>query len=174
MEMSYAVLSEDESDHENGINLGRSCYAIVKEPWRSDELIIWLRTMDLLACDEKWAGRNVARQGNSRRLRVHTSRSKCGVAVAGLPENCYNPDWLKALDQIERDRLQVKPPYNMRFSEVEQKYVFHVRQGIHSNNYHYRIAAKFIPLTNGDKQVSENADISNLNKWLLHMYGKEQ
>lgn len=54
------VLSEDESDHENGTNLRRGRYMIVKEPWRSNELIIWLRTMDLLACGEKWARRNIA------------------------------------------------------------------------------------------------------------------
>ena len=52
--MSHAVLSEDESDHEDGTNLGQSRYAIVKEAWRSDELIEWLRTIDLLACGEKW------------------------------------------------------------------------------------------------------------------------
>lgn len=124
MEMSYAVLSEDESDHENGTNLGRSRYAIVKEPWRSDELIIWLRTIDLLACGEKWAERNVAQQGNSRRLRAHSSRSKHSVAVAGLPKNCYNPDWLNTLDQVEREHLQVKPPFNMKFSDEEQRCVF--------------------------------------------------
>lgn len=124
MEMSYAVLSDDESDHENGTNLGRSRYSIVKEPWRSDELIIWLRMMDLLACGEKWAGRNVAHQGNSRRFRAHSSRSKHGVPVAGLPKNCYNPDWLDALGHFEREHLQVGPPQDMRFSEEERRYVF--------------------------------------------------
>ena len=58
--MSHVVLSDDESDHENGTNLGRSCYAIVNEAWRSDELIKWLRTMDLLALGERWDGRHVA------------------------------------------------------------------------------------------------------------------
>jgi hypothetical protein len=59
--MSDAVLSNDESDHENGMNLGRSRYAIVKEAWHSDGLIKWLRTIDLLAFGEKWDARNVAR-----------------------------------------------------------------------------------------------------------------
>jgi hypothetical protein len=172
--MSYVVLSDDESDHENGTDLGRSHYTIVKEPWRSNELIIWLRMMDLLACGEKWAGRDVAQQGNSRRLRVHSSHSKHGVAVAGLPKNCYNPDWLNTLSQFEREYLQVKPPYNMQFSEEEQRSLFCCPKcpSVHSNNYHYRIAAKFIPLANGEARVPENADISNLNGWLLHRYGK--
>ena len=122
--MSYSALSEDESDHESGTNLGRSRYAIVKEAWRSDELVIWLRTMDLLACGEKWDGRNVAQQGNSRRLRIHSPRSKHGIAVAGLPKNCYNPDWLNALDRHERESLQIKPPQNMQFSEQERRFVF--------------------------------------------------
>jgi hypothetical protein len=82
--MMHTVLSDDESDHKNGTNLGRSRYVIVQEEWRSDELIKWLRTIDLLACGEKWDGCNVARQGNGRRLRVVSTRSKGGVAVLGL------------------------------------------------------------------------------------------
>jgi hypothetical protein len=123
--MTHAVLSEDESDHERGNNLGRARYAIVKERWRSDELIIWLRTMDLLACGQKWDQRNVAQQGNNRRVRVHSSRSKDGVAVAGLPENCYDPGWLNTLDHFQREQLRVQPPLNMQFSEEEQRYVFY-------------------------------------------------
>jgi len=51
--MLHTVLSDDESDHENGTNLGWSHYVIVKEAWCSDELIKWLRLIDLLACGEK-------------------------------------------------------------------------------------------------------------------------
>ena len=118
--MSYAVLSDDESDHENGTNLGRSRYAIVKEAWRSDELIKWLRTIDLLAFGEKWDGRNVARRGNSRRLRVHSTRSRDGSPVRELPENCYDPGWLSSLKEFERKVLRVKPPLDMTFSKKEQ------------------------------------------------------
>jgi hypothetical protein len=128
IEMSHAVLSEDESDHEDGHNLGRSRYTIVKEQWRSDELIIWLRMMDLLACGEKWAGRNVPQPGNCRRLRVHSSRlkePKLRDAVAGLPENCYHPDWLNTLDPVDKENLQIKPPIGLQFSEEERKHVFH-------------------------------------------------
>jgi hypothetical protein len=122
--MSHTVLSDDESDHENGTNLGCSRYAIVKEAWRSDDLIKWVRTMDLLAFGEKWDGRNVARRGNGRRLRVHSSRSKDGAAIAGLPENCYNPGWLSTLKEYERKSLNVKPPLDMTFSEKERLCVF--------------------------------------------------
>jgi hypothetical protein len=58
--MSHAALSDDESDHKSGTNLGQGCYAIVREAWRSNEMIIWLRLIDLLACGEKWDGCNVA------------------------------------------------------------------------------------------------------------------
>jgi len=124
--MSRAVLSDDESDHENGTHLGQGRYSIVKEEWHSDELIIWLRIMDLLACSEKWAGWNVARQGNTRRLRVHSLRSKDGVAVSGLPENCYSTVWLNSLQPHERYQLDIQPPLNMQFSEVEQQYVLSI------------------------------------------------
>ena len=115
--MSHAVLSDDESDHENGSNLGQGRYAIVREAWRSIELIIWLRLMDLFACGEKWDGRNVARQGNSRRLRFHSSRLKDGVAVAGLPENCYDPRWLNSLKRYDRESLDVRPPLDLQFTD---------------------------------------------------------
>ena len=121
--MTHAVLSDDKSDHESGTNLGMGCYAIVREAWRSNEFIVWLRLIDLLACGEKWAGRNVARQGNSRRLRVHSSRLKDGVAVAGLPENCYEPRWLNTLKPYEREQLDVQPPLDMQFSDEERRCV---------------------------------------------------
>jgi len=118
--MTHAVLSDDKSDHENGANLGWSRYVIVQEEWRLDELIKWLRMIDLLACGEKWDGRNVARQGNGRRLCVVSTRSKDGVAVSGLPENCYNPSWLKTLKGYERKHLNVTPAIDMRFTEEER------------------------------------------------------
>lgn len=124
--MTYTVLSDDESDHENGTNLGQRRYAIVQEGWRSEGLIKWLRMIDLLACGEKWDGRNVARQGNDKRLRVVSTRSKDGEsgyavsALSGLPENCYDPTWLKKLKHYERKRLDVKPSIDMTFTEEER------------------------------------------------------
>ncbi|KAN0128841.1 hypothetical protein V8E53_013339 [Lactarius tabidus] len=161
-EMSHVVLSDDKSDHESGTNLRRGCYIIVKEAWHSNEMIIWLRLIDLLACGEKWDGHSVARQGNSRRLRVHSSHLKDGVAVEGLPENCYDSCWLDSLKPYERELLDVQPPLNMEFTDEER--------------CHFpRIAAKYIPLANGEAQLwSENSDISGLNKWLLYSFGKLQ
>ena len=123
-EMSYRALSDDESDHENGANLGRGRYAIVKEAWRSDELIKWLRTIDLLSFGEKWGGRNVAHRGNARRLRIHSTHTKDGSPVMRLPENCYDPDWLSSLEDWERSDLDMQPPLDMTFSEDERLYAF--------------------------------------------------
>jgi hypothetical protein len=50
--MMYAVLSEDESNHKGGTNLGCRHYAIMKEAWHLDELIKWVRTMELLVLNE--------------------------------------------------------------------------------------------------------------------------
>jgi hypothetical protein len=115
--MSHAVLSDDESDHENGTRLGQRRYVIVKEEWRSDELIKWLRMTDLLACGEKWTGRLVAQSGNDRRLRIVSDRSKVGCAVSGLPENCYDPGWLRSLRRHERACLDVRPAFDMTFPD---------------------------------------------------------
>jgi hypothetical protein len=72
---------------------------------------------DLLACGEKWAGRLVAQSGNDRRLRVVSNISKTGRAVSGLPENCYDPRWLKSLKRHERRCLDIKPAFNMTFPD---------------------------------------------------------
>ena len=123
-DMTSQVLSDDESDHENGTNIGQRRYAIVREEWRSDELIKWLQMMDLLACGEKWAGRTVARQGNCKRLRVVSTCTKDSRAVGGLPQNCYNPKWLETLRRHERNQLKVRPAIDMTFTEDERACAF--------------------------------------------------
>jgi hypothetical protein len=122
--MSYAALSDDESNHENGACLGCSCYAIVQEAWRSDELIKWLRMIDLLAFGKKWGRCNVAQRGNGRRHRIHSTCSKNGLAVLGLPENCYDCGWLNSLNDCERKVLNMKPPLDMTFLEDKRLYAF--------------------------------------------------
>ena len=126
--MTFTVLSDDESDHENGTNVGQSCYAIVQEEWRFDKLIKWLRMIDLFACGEKWDGRYVARPGNCKRLHVISTCSKDGKAVHELPENCYNSSWLEALTCYEREDLKVRPAIDMTFTEDEQACVFQLCQ----------------------------------------------
>ncbi|KAH9064933.1 hypothetical protein EDB87DRAFT_1574673 [Lactarius vividus] len=91
-EMSHAVLSDNKSDHEQGTHRGQSRYSIVNEAWRSKELVVWLRTIDLLACSEKWGGHNVARQ-----------------------------EWLNSLKCYQRDKLDVQPPMDLAFSEEEKR-----------------------------------------------------
>lgn len=171
-EMSPAVLSDDESDHEQGTRHGQSRYFIVNEAWRSEELVIWLRTMDLLACGEKWSGRHVARQGNTRRLRRHSSRTKDGTAVSGLPENCYDSEWLHSLKRYQREELDVQPPVDLTFSEEEKRCAL-----LHSTHMFmcltaaicYSLAAQFIPLANGDTRPTsgEAVDTSVLKNWLI-------
>jgi len=177
--MTQRALSDDESDHEKGANLGQSRYAIIKEEWRSDELIKWLRMIDLLACGMKWDGRNVARQGNSRRFRVVSTRSKKSMAVSGLPENCYNPNWLKTLKSYERKHLDVKPAIDMTFTEEERVCVFQLFSFCACPIFNpYRRAMQYIPLAKGENQASTNPSInpatSHLDEWLLHEFGKVQ
>jgi hypothetical protein len=178
--MTHKALSDDESDHESGSNLGQSRYAIVKEDWRSDELIIWLRMIDLLACGEKWRVRLVAPVGNGRRLRVHSSRSKPGNAVIGLPENCYNSNWLKSLNSLERKLLNIKPAIDMTFTSKERSCALLYPSSIYlMSNHLYRSAAQYIPLAKGVAQPSTNpqaefSPASSLDDWLLNHFGKVQ
>ncbi len=176
--MTHAVLSDDESDHENGTNLGQRRYVIIQEEWRSDELTKWLRMIDLLACGEKWDGRNVARKGNGRRIRVMPASicPKGRDAVLGLPENCYNPSWLKKLKGYEREHLNVTPAIDMTFTEEERACVFLSWLVCACLTLSlYRLAAQYIPLAKGESQPSTNPNInhdtSHLDDWLLYKFG---
>jgi hypothetical protein len=176
--MSHKALSDDESDHDSGTNFGRSRYSIVKEVWRSDELCKWLRMIDLLGFGEKWEGRPVAQRGNNRRFRIHSDRSKDGVAVAGLPENCYDPSWLSSLKACERKLLKVKPPLDMTFSENERLCVFlyslYSLRVLMFTQSPFRQVANYIPLAKGEARPSTNPtnpDLDGLDEWLLNMYG---
>jgi len=176
----HTALSDNESNHENGSNLGWSCYAIVKEEWCSDEFIIWLCMIDLLACGEKWRGCFVAPVGNSRHLCVHSTCSKPGKAIKGLPENCYNPNWLKSLNSLDHSLLDVKPAFNMKPTSTEQLCVFIVPFRVYLMlNHLYRSTAQYIPLAKGDTKPSTNPQAefnptSNLNNWLLNHFGKDE
>ena len=178
--MTHKALSDDESDDESGSNLGQSRYAIVKEEWRSEELIIWLRMIDLLACGEKWRMRLVAPVGNGRRLRVHSTCSKPGNAIIGLPENCYNPNWLKSLNSLKRKLLNIKPAINMTFTSTERSCAFIVPFSVYLMlNDLYSSAAQYIPLAKGAAQPSTNPQAefnpaSSLDDWLLNHFGKVQ
>ena len=178
--MTHKALSDDESDHENGSNLGQSRYAIVKEEWCSDNLIIWLRMIDLLACGEKWRKHLVAPVGNGRCLCVHSTRSKPGNAVIGLPKNCYNPDWLKDLNSFERKLLDIKPAFDMTFTSTERSYSFIIPFGVYLMlNHFYRSVAQYIPLAKGGAQPSKSTNpqaefnpASSLDNWLLNDFGE--
>jgi len=178
--ITHTALSDDKSNHENGSNLGWSRYMIVKEEWCSDEFIIWLHMIDLLACGEKWRGCFVAPVGNSRCLCVHSTCSKPGEAIKGLPENCYNPNWLKSLNSLNHSLLDIKPAFNMKFTLTEQSCIFIVPFRVYLMlNHLYRSAAQYIPLAKGDAKPSTNPQAefnptSNLNDWLLNHFGKDE
>jgi len=155
--MMHKALSDDKSDHESGSNLGQSRYAIIKEEWRSEELIIWLRMIDLLACSEKWRMHLVAPVGNGRHLHVHSTCSKPGNTIIGLPENCYNPNWLKSLNSLERKLLNIKLAINMTFTSTERSCTFIIPFSVYLMlNDLYSSAAQYIPLAKGAAQPSTN------------------
>jgi hypothetical protein len=173
--MLHTALSDDESDHENGTNLGQSHYVIVQEAWRLDELIKWLRLIDLLACGKKWDGRNVARRDNVRHLHVRSTHSKEGVAISGLPENCYNPHWLGSLKDYQRQSLNVQLVIDMTFSKEELSCVIlflRPKCCSYMMSCFSRWAAQYIPLARGEARPSMSPDISSLDNWLIHMFGK--
>ncbi|KAH9008950.1 hypothetical protein EDB84DRAFT_1571651 [Lactarius hengduanensis] len=75
-----------------------------------------------------------------------------------LQTTCRKMKTTEGKSTYERELLDVQPPLDMQFSDEER-----------------RRAATYIPLANGEaRPLSEDADISGLDKWLVNMFGKLQ
>jgi len=81
---------------------------------------------------------------------------------------------------MERNILDVKLAFNMKFTSTEQLCVFIVPFRVYLMlNHLYRSAAQYIPLVKGNAEPSTNPQAefnpaSNLNDWLLNHFGKDE
>ncbi|KAI0362976.1 hypothetical protein BV20DRAFT_1071321, partial [Pilatotrama ljubarskyi] len=107
--MSAANMSEDETDGDTVEH--PPVYRIVIAEWQSEELRLFLWTLDTLyrAYWKKPPGSR-RKAGNPPRTRLLRAGCKTvpGVAPAGLWENCYNPAWLSKLAPWEREALDIQ------------------------------------------------------------------
>lgn len=94
-------------------------YCVLVKPWRNPVLASWLRTFDAVHRrfreDELIPG---IQKGAQPHLRVLTDKvdGRRG-AVAGLPRNAYNPDWLANLTSVDLEDLNMEPD-NYDFSHT--------------------------------------------------------
>ena len=87
-------------------------YAVTKLRWRSAAFEYWLRIHDWMWLSTRFHPDGRVKRGPLPRQRHHGSTRReepHGAAIAGLPRNCYDADFLDGLDPGEREMLNIQP-----------------------------------------------------------------
>ena len=103
---NHEGISDDEDDPNRNFGQARAEYKIRAPWWRSTELTIWLRSLDLLYLIRRFNTAGKASRGNMPRTRVESSPTtydRTKGAIKGLPRNCYNP---RFLSQLKRGHIE--------------------------------------------------------------------
>ena len=97
--------------------LGQRKFFVVRPGWRSQEVTRWLRVIDDLYTIRRFSLDGRATRGNWVRQRIDSGRVAWDrLPVSSLPENFYDPSWLKGLSEGDRDSLEVQPPVDLNHS----------------------------------------------------------
>lgn len=104
------------SDEEDGVKDGVKCYGVIQKEWRSAPLIKFLRTVSAFGEPS-----STSHRGSRMRYRYQSDRVSLTRAVAGLPINFYDAEWLKRQSAWE---LNINPvEYDLSLPEDVKKYV---------------------------------------------------
>lgn len=113
-------MSEDESDHENGTRTGTRAYHVKALFWRAKtrEFQAFLEILDMLYMSTKFKVDGTPKAGNWPRVRVRDGKDPQykATAVAGLPENFYDADYLARLRQNDPRtlvKLNIQPAIDL-------------------------------------------------------------
>jgi hypothetical protein len=110
-------MSSDESNHD----IQPPIYCRRKPAWRSHELQAFLWHLDDLVDDITRKPIGNRRLGPNQRIRqriVTDDVSDNSVAPPGLPENCYDPIWLKSLSHSQHRKLKIKPNHKLTLPNI--------------------------------------------------------
>lgn len=112
-------MSGDESDR--GSRLSSSStknYFILRPEWRSQEVSRWLRVMDLVHLDRRFAADGRMTRGKLARYRLPSNKvDQTASPVPMLPKNFYDADWLSSLSAKEMRRLDIQPAVDLAHTE---------------------------------------------------------
>ncbi|KAI0055796.1 hypothetical protein BV25DRAFT_1921530 [Artomyces pyxidatus] len=148
-------MSDDESDHQGSRRGGIRRYDIVASAWRSPELSLWLRIIDLLYIHTKFRDTDTAAPGNWVRIRNPSNRIQQGTPVSGLSRNFYNPTWLANLSLSVQAELNIQPNADFRIPDALLRTVSLAARYIHVESGH------IAPLNPDD------VDLADLENWLV-------
>lgn len=118
------VMSGDETDHDwNGPRNQQPHHVFIID-WRNPEVLVFFCILDGLYFSTRFEhdGRIDAGRFPNTRLRCNTVVK--GKVVRGLPENFYNPEWLKLLTPTEIADLEMKASIELNFAPETLKCVF--------------------------------------------------
>ncbi len=113
-------MSEDESDLENGRRTGTRVYHVKTLFWRAKtpEFLAFLEILDMLYMSTKYKVDGTPKAGNWPRVRVRDGKDPRykSTAVAGLPENFYDAEYLTQLKQDDPRtflKLKIQPAVDL-------------------------------------------------------------
>jgi hypothetical protein len=110
-------MSGDESDRGSGSSSTRK-YFVVRPVWRSKKLSQWLRVMDLVHLDRRFAADGRITPGNWVRSRLPSNRvDHAAVPIPKLPSNFYDTTWLNSLPTKDKRRLKMQPAVDLTHTE---------------------------------------------------------
>ncbi|KIP01374.1 hypothetical protein PHLGIDRAFT_17239, partial [Phlebiopsis gigantea 11061_1 CR5-6] len=113
-QMGKEGMSDDEDAHEHGERIYRSSIP----HWRSREITIYVRILDLLHLSTKFDKFLTAASGNWPRVRTPSQDIAQKPPVGRLPRNFYNSDWLETLSDQQIEALSILP--DAEFSHTEE------------------------------------------------------
>lgn len=112
-------MSGDESDRGLGSSSSSAKkYFALRPVWRSKEVSRWLRVMDLVHLDRRFAADGRTTRGNWTRCRIPSNKvDQTATPIPMLPSNFYDTDWLSSLTTKEKKRLKMQPGIDLTHTE---------------------------------------------------------
>lgn len=113
-------MSEDEPDPRSTTVRARASrkYFVIRPAWRSSEVASWLRVMDRVYLDLRFAADGRATRGKWTRNRIQSSKvDQTAQAIKGLPINFYDKVWLASLSPKKKRRLDMTEAIDLAHTE---------------------------------------------------------
>jgi hypothetical protein len=113
-------MSEDEPDPGSTTSWkkGPRKYFVIRPVWRSQEVTDWLRTIDLVYLDTRFAADGRPMRGRWVRDRIRSTKvDQAAQPINGLPLNFYDKAWLASLSTKRKRRLEIQGRINLDHTE---------------------------------------------------------